>query len=157
MLDWNVPPEISERIVRHLSERPLYKYWQNYVHAKDLFGVLGSSDQLRTAAQNQLRSLILPYEDPSFAWTWKDIQYDPDSFSPGLLVDDHTLFEPLLASLGITLQIYNVAGLGRSWLDVLKNEVAAFTELRLHFCKREFSSRGTARSVRNDSAVVRGI
>lgn len=106
MLDWLLQSEVTERIVHYLSERPLFKCAQNYVHPKDVLSVLDASEQLRTAARNQFRSPILFHENDSYlrCFYFDDIPYKPEQYPPGLLVVDRALFESLLIALGGSLR-----------------------------------------------------
>lgn len=143
-LDWPVPSEINERIVRHLSKRPHFRYAQNFVHAKDVLGVLGASEQLRDAARNIFRRLIFLNENGDERYFYlKKIPYDPKQYPPGLLFADPALFELLLAALGGALQFLSIqnvhlCGSSRSWLDLLRRNVSSITELVLHAVDEQF-------------------
>lgn len=88
--------------------------------------MLGASEQLRDAARNVFRRLIFHHENGDERYFYlRKIPYDPVQYPPGLLVEDHALFEELLTGFGGLLRylsINNTSRLGRSWLDVLRRE-----------------------------------
>lgn len=86
-----------------LSRRLHSPHAQNFVDVRDALSVLGSSEQLRNAAQKQFRSVILV--DGRFDENkWNGSSYDLDGSTSGLICKVPELSATLVSALGNNLE-----------------------------------------------------
>lgn len=89
--------EVVKRIVHMLSERPKHVSSLRYVDPKDVLNALGDSEKLRKAAITKFKSAEMTRETNRARTSLCGLE-------KGLLVNDDTLFAPILSLLGSTLR-----------------------------------------------------
>lgn len=137
LFGFGLPPEVIERILHFLSDRPSHVYSHDFVGARDVLAFFGKSVQLCTAALkvfHDVQLVFLKRHDAS--------RHNLNLVPPGRLVFDQSkILSALLSALGSELRVLSVHLPWRFepwWGEVLAREMPPITHLELYGQGPEF-------------------